>query len=131
MADSRTPFGSGALLIFADIVNYYALCASMGAVLLSKLTFAAAGVAFDGHDDTDANHRGHHRGAAMADKGQGQTCHRRKAHHHEQIDHDVKEQRASEACGNELAITAAAIHRHSQAPAHQVIIEKQNDQPAH
>lgn len=78
---------------------------------LLELAALCAGVAFDGHDDADAQHHREHGRSAVTDKGQRNAGNRGKAHDHQQVDHDVKENRAGQASGDQLAIAGLALHR--------------------
>ncbi len=78
---------------------------------LLELAALCAGVTFDRHDYSDAEHHRQHGRSAVADERQGDTGNGRKAHHHQQIDHDVKEYGAGQASGDQLAIAGLALHR--------------------
>ena len=98
--------------------------------VLAKLPALCTGVAFDRHDDADADHHGQHGGTAMANEGKGDAGDRSEADDHQQIDHDVEEDGAGQARRNELPIAGLALHRDPQAPAHQEDIEPQYEEPA-
>ena len=78
--------------------------------VLAKLPALCTGVAFDRHDDADADHHGQHGGTTMADEREGNAGNRGEADDHQQVDHDVEEDGAGQACRNKLSIAGLALH---------------------
>ena len=90
---------------------------------LAELSALRAGVAFDRHDDTNANHHCQHRRATMADEWERNTGNRRKPHDHQEVDHDVEEDCAGKSRRDQLAIPRLALHRDAPSPTHEQEIE--------
>ena len=85
----------------------------------SGASAALPGVAFDAHQQADADHDRHHRRSAIAEERQRDADHGREAHDHQHVDRDVEEDDHGEPAARQLAEAAWGVERDCSRPAQQ------------